>query len=111
LTNIIWHPEMDNVLVYPSKKQLLWQSIEESIEPVLAQLNSRQQEKVKQELLDSINQFENYFSSYELSLPDFSSSDHIKAVKNRMEVEFKQKSDLLITVVGLNLANILKDIS
>lgn len=109
--NIIWHSEMDNVLVYPSKKQLLWKSIEESVLPVLAQLDDNQQEKIKQELLDSISQFEDYFCSYELSLPDFSSSDHLKAVKSRMEIEFKQKSDLLITVVGLNLANILRDIS
>ncbi len=108
--SINWHYEMDNILVYPSKKQLLWQSIEESIAPVLQQLTENQQEKVKQDLLDSISQFEDYFSSYEISLPDFSSPDQLKAVKNRMELEFKQKSDLLITVVGLSLANILKDI-
>lgn len=102
---------MDNVLVHPSKKQLLWQSIEESITPVLAKFSEAQQAIIKQELLDSISQFEHYFSSYELSLPDFSSSDHLKAIKNRMEVEYKQKSDLLITVVGLNLANILRDIN
>lgn len=100
---------MDNVLVYPSKKQLLWESIESSVATALVDFEESKQQKIKQQLLDSISRFEDYFSSYELSLPDFSSADQIKAVKNRMETDFQQKSDLLATIVGLSLSNIIQN--
>jgi len=101
---------MDNVLVYPSKKQLLWDSIEDSVNALLLDFDVQQQEQIKQQLLDSISRFENYFSSYELSLPEFSSADHLKAVKMRMETDFNQKSDLLVTLVGLSLTDIIREL-
>jgi len=102
---------MTNIIEFPTERKRFWVSLERKIDDALSNVKPEYRGKIKKEALDTLKQYETYFSNYSLELPATVTQQQIQGIQEMLNQETKRKQDLVIEIISLRIKSLIDNLA
>jgi len=99
----------DNIIEFPLKPKRKKSDMESVIDNALAKIPPKDREKLKFELIKTIDSYDSFFTEWRLSIPDGISEELQKQIYDIAHREHERKMRMLGEIIKLKIKNLVSE--
>ena len=100
---------MDNIIEFPNKQQQQRSDLEAIIDKAMEGIPERDREKLKFELIKTIDSYDSFFTTWSLTLPKGGDETMKKQLYDIAHQEHSRKMKMLGDIIRLKIENLVND--